>query len=378
MPEKLDRCVADVKGQKDGVDNPYAVCNASIKEDHLQEKQKFPYAFPAINSKDATEEAVAIGGGLSAQSVGGKTIKPDKEFDKLHEALMQEGGEGSGRKKTNYESQLEDIKSRKKPHEPKPDAAKSIMGKEEWEKGDFPWSKTYGMHKKTKETQNPEDVHPFGEGLNPFPNKSMGVSEGRDPTKTLDPEPSDVGHRDPSQTLDPSTEKYDYGEYDEGGPGSGPQGGFSNPNASSVGTPAKNISPHSPPSKSQGQPTVVKKRGSIEPLPSIAKFYGKALGLTVDEGGPGSGRKSEGGGQNGDTQFTWNRFSPEEKMKGLEIAGMTPELANVPWEELDEGTQNVLLNNAMPFMSEKPKDETIEACPQMDKLHEALTHESKS
>ena len=37
MPEKLDRCVADVKA-KGGVDNAWAVCNASIgkevKEDH--------------------------------------------------------------------------------------------------------------------------------------------------------------------------------------------------------------------------------------------------------------------------------------------------------------------------------------------------------
>jgi len=32
MPAKLDRCVADVKKQG-GVDNPWAICNASINEE---------------------------------------------------------------------------------------------------------------------------------------------------------------------------------------------------------------------------------------------------------------------------------------------------------------------------------------------------------
>ncbi len=43
MPEKLDRCVADVKA-KGGVDNPWAVCNASIgketKSDIKEENKK--------------------------------------------------------------------------------------------------------------------------------------------------------------------------------------------------------------------------------------------------------------------------------------------------------------------------------------------------
>lgn len=140
MPEKLERCVSDVKGQK-GVDSAWAICTDALKEldDHpykapYKEAQKFPYPFPAINSKDATkesrdafdtldpipsdtghrdpkktldpdpidkieQEAVSIGGGLSAQSVGGKRHKDQKlmeslcecdTFNKLHEALMQE------------------------------------------------------------------------------------------------------------------------------------------------------------------------------------------------------------------------------------------------------------------------------------------------
>ena len=43
MPEKLDRCVADVKA-KGGADNPWAVCNASIgketKSDIKEENKK--------------------------------------------------------------------------------------------------------------------------------------------------------------------------------------------------------------------------------------------------------------------------------------------------------------------------------------------------
>jgi len=36
MPAKLDRCVVDVKA-KGGVDNPWAVCNASIGDETVEE-----------------------------------------------------------------------------------------------------------------------------------------------------------------------------------------------------------------------------------------------------------------------------------------------------------------------------------------------------
>lgn len=39
MPEKLERCVDQVKGQK-GIENAYAICNASIdktKEEKIEE-----------------------------------------------------------------------------------------------------------------------------------------------------------------------------------------------------------------------------------------------------------------------------------------------------------------------------------------------------
>ncbi len=37
VPDKLDRCVSDVKKQG-GVDNPWAVCNASIGKEAVKEK----------------------------------------------------------------------------------------------------------------------------------------------------------------------------------------------------------------------------------------------------------------------------------------------------------------------------------------------------
>jgi len=159
LPAKLDRCVDDIKakGDADGV-NPWAVCNASINEsepfDKLLEalkkesrnpqerldrmnpqptKRSNPHKTldpepsnightdprktldpepkhdghrdphktldPKISELDKLEqEAVSIGGGLSAQSVGAKRhedqIKENmcecETFNKLHEALMQE------------------------------------------------------------------------------------------------------------------------------------------------------------------------------------------------------------------------------------------------------------------------------------------------
>lgn len=138
MPEKLERCVNDVKGQK-GVDSAWAICTDALKE--LQEADH-PYEAPykeSLNPQDRLDktnyqpttppdpfdkldeaqnefgtldpepkhdghrdptktldpnpldkieqEAVSIGGGLSAQSVGGKRHEDQK---------LLEGGPGSG------------------------------------------------------------------------------------------------------------------------------------------------------------------------------------------------------------------------------------------------------------------------------------------
>lgn len=45
MPEKLDKCIEDVKAQGE-IDNPYAVCNASIKE--TNENRQVPFFNPQV------------------------------------------------------------------------------------------------------------------------------------------------------------------------------------------------------------------------------------------------------------------------------------------------------------------------------------------
>lgn len=107
MPEKLDRCVAHVKNDP-GVDNPWAVCNASISETceicGLEEGSHGMFSDHKYQRPMQLVESFSIGGGLSAQSVGAKTkkveeIAPCSCFDTVHEALKsetKEGGPGSG------------------------------------------------------------------------------------------------------------------------------------------------------------------------------------------------------------------------------------------------------------------------------------------
>ena len=119
MPEKLDRCVDKVKGDK-GVDNAYAICNASLNEANVKPFPPFdtnttethnpmdiPFGkeVPGGDDPDPLDkiekEAFSIGGGLSAQSIGGKRHKdqkleecqPCQDFDHVHMALMQETDE---------------------------------------------------------------------------------------------------------------------------------------------------------------------------------------------------------------------------------------------------------------------------------------------
>ncbi len=56
MPAKLDRCVADVKGDK-GVDNAYAVCNASVGE-----------AFMVNNEYPSMKQEGGVGSGIKGHT----------------------------------------------------------------------------------------------------------------------------------------------------------------------------------------------------------------------------------------------------------------------------------------------------------------------
>lgn len=79
MPAKLDRCVADVKA-KGGVDNPWAVCNASLNEE-VAEAIGMRESHNALDIPWGREvpETVSIPGGLSDVSIGAK-----KKIGEIH------------------------------------------------------------------------------------------------------------------------------------------------------------------------------------------------------------------------------------------------------------------------------------------------------
>lgn len=76
MPDKLDRCVADVKAEG-SADNPWAVCNASIngetKESIIQEKINGNRMVPFFNP-DITENKVEPVNQKSVKGIGGDNI----------------------------------------------------------------------------------------------------------------------------------------------------------------------------------------------------------------------------------------------------------------------------------------------------------------
>ena len=84
MPEKLDRCVADVKAEGKSEDSAYAICNASMKESESRIKAQVAKTMAErgmvkehhnpldIPFGDELPETVSIPGGLSDVSIGAK------------------------------------------------------------------------------------------------------------------------------------------------------------------------------------------------------------------------------------------------------------------------------------------------------------------
>jgi len=78
VPEKLDRCVADVKAEG-SADNPWAVCNASIgketKESKIQEKvnanRQVPFFNPPIKTGKIEPQI-----NKTPKGIGGTDIAP--------------------------------------------------------------------------------------------------------------------------------------------------------------------------------------------------------------------------------------------------------------------------------------------------------------
>ena len=85
MPAKLDRCVADVKA-KGGVDNPWAVCNASLNKE-VAEAIGMTESHNALDIPFGYEvdETVSIPSGASAISIGAKKKVPEINLDNTHD-----------------------------------------------------------------------------------------------------------------------------------------------------------------------------------------------------------------------------------------------------------------------------------------------------
>lgn len=77
MPEKLDRCVSDVKGQGKSSDSAWAICNSSIGEEVANATG---ITSPTVESHNPLDivfgrevpETVSIPSGASTISIGGK------------------------------------------------------------------------------------------------------------------------------------------------------------------------------------------------------------------------------------------------------------------------------------------------------------------
>ena len=85
MPEKLDRCVADVKA-KGGVDNAWAVCNASLNEEVAEaigmSESHNPLDIPWDRE---VPETVSVPSGASAISIGAKKKIGEVKVDNTHD-----------------------------------------------------------------------------------------------------------------------------------------------------------------------------------------------------------------------------------------------------------------------------------------------------
>ena len=85
MPDKLDRCVADVKA-KGGVDNAWAVCNASLNEEVAEaigmSESHNPLDIPWDRE---VPETVSVPSGASAISIGAKKKIGEVKVDNTHD-----------------------------------------------------------------------------------------------------------------------------------------------------------------------------------------------------------------------------------------------------------------------------------------------------
>ena len=91
LPEKLDRCVEDLKTKGD-VDNPWAVCNASIsktKESKIQEKINANRQVPVFNPP-IKKGKVEPQNDKTTKGIGGQTGKIDSTKNPMNPTLWKQ------------------------------------------------------------------------------------------------------------------------------------------------------------------------------------------------------------------------------------------------------------------------------------------------
>ena len=90
MPEKLDRCVSDVKGQGKSEDSAWAICTDSIKEE-VAKAIGFTESHNPLDIPFGREvpETVSIPSGTNSISISGKRKVGEVTVDNSHDTKKQ-------------------------------------------------------------------------------------------------------------------------------------------------------------------------------------------------------------------------------------------------------------------------------------------------
>ena len=89
MPAKLDRCVDDIKA-KGGVDNPWAVCNASIGKETKEDHNPLDIPFGHKVNEQVQEDCILDAGANGAYNPGGACRVSNQGGEAITEQLIQE------------------------------------------------------------------------------------------------------------------------------------------------------------------------------------------------------------------------------------------------------------------------------------------------
>jgi len=90
LPEKFDKCVADVKA-KGGVDNPYAVCNSSLgnkTKENVNQNRQDPYPSPDIKKGKVEPQINKTPKGIGGGKIGKMTSQKKRQEAILYKQIF--------------------------------------------------------------------------------------------------------------------------------------------------------------------------------------------------------------------------------------------------------------------------------------------------